>query len=137
MWEGRHGASLVQSDRYLLTCMRYIELNPVRAGMIARPEEYRWSSYGINAWGDSGWLSPHAEYRRLGPTPAERGYAYRELFKTQLSEQDIHLVRKAAHYCQPIGDVRFRQQIEQKYRIALGQMDRGRPRRAQDELLKI
>jgi putative transposase len=137
LWEGRHRASLVQSERYLLTCMRYIELNPVRAGMVKRPEEYRWSSYGVNAWGDTGSLAPHPEYIRLGPTPATRGFAYRELFKTQLSEEDIHRVRKAAHYCQPVGDDRFRQQIEQRYGIRLGQMERGRPRKENehDELL--
>ena len=50
LWEGRHRSSLVQTGRYLLACMRYIELNPVRAGMVGRPEEYKWSSYGINAW---------------------------------------------------------------------------------------
>lgn len=49
LWEGRHRSSLVQSERYLLTCMRYIECNPVRAQMVTRPEEYRWSSYGTNA----------------------------------------------------------------------------------------
>jgi putative transposase len=54
LWEGRHRSSLVQSERYLLSCYRYIELNPVRAGMVSRPEEYRWSSYAINAWGDEG-----------------------------------------------------------------------------------
>ena len=137
LWEGRHRSSLVQSERYLLTCMRYIELNPVRAGMVRRPEEYRWSSYGIHAWGDPGWLTPHPEYQRLGHTVTERGYAYRELFKTQLSEEDLHRIRKAAHYCQPVGDDHFRQQIEQRYGIKLGQMERGRPRKETDELLKV
>ncbi len=133
-WEGRHRASLVQSDRYLLTCMRYIELNPVRAQMVRRPEEYHWSSYGNNAWGDRGWLREHEEYRRLGRTPAERCYAYRELFKIQFSEEDLHLIRKAAHYCQPVGNDRFRQQIEHTYGINLGQMNRGRPRKEAEEL---
>ena len=55
LWEGRHRSSLVQSERYLLTCYRYIELNPVRARMVDHPEEYRWSSYGVNAWGDESW----------------------------------------------------------------------------------
>ncbi len=59
LWEGRHRSSLVQTEKYLLTCSRYIELNPVRAGMVRRPEEYRWSSYGVNGWGDSSWLTPH------------------------------------------------------------------------------
>lgn len=137
LWEGRHRASLVQSERYLLTCMRYIELNPVRADMVRRPEKYRWSSYGANAWGDRSWLTPHPEFERLGPTPSERGFAYRELFKVHLSEEDLHLVRKAAHYCQPVGDDRFRRQIEERYGIKLGQMERGRPRREADELLKV
>jgi len=58
-------------------------------------------------------------------------------YKTQLSEEDLHRVRKAAHYCQPVGDDRFRQQIEQRYGVKLGQMERGRPRKVNDELLKV
>jgi putative transposase len=127
LWEGRHRSSLLQSDRYLLTCYRYIELNPVRAGMVARPDEYRWSSYGVNAWSDPSWLDPHEEYLRLGTDSETRTQAYRELFRHQLSEGDLHLIRKAAHYCQPVGDDRFRQQIEEKYEVKLGQMKRGRP----------
>ena len=133
LWEGRHRSSLVQSDRYLLSCYRYIELNPVRAGMVSRPEEYRWSSYGVNGWGDESWINPHEEYLRLGGTADERAHAYRELFRYQLSEQDLHLIRKAAHYCQPVGDDRFKAQIETKYGITLGNMKRGRPRRRDNE----
>ena len=137
LWEDRHRASLIQSERYLLTCMRYIELNPVRAQMVARPEEYRWSSYGVTAWGDYSWLQPHDEYRRLGETVTERCHAYRELFTRQLSEEDLHSIRKAAHYCQPVGDERFRQQITQQYGIKLGHMQRGQPRTIQEELPKV
>lgn len=129
LWEGRHRSSLIQSEKYLLSCYRYIELNPVRAGMVSRPEEYRWSSYGVNAWSDDGWITPHEEYLGLGDNPKEREHAYRELFRYQLSEQDLHLIRKAAHYCQPIGDDRFKTQIESKYGIILGNMKRGRPRK--------
>ena len=128
-WEGRHRSSLVQSDRYLLTCMRYIELNPVRAGMVKRPEEYQWSSYGVNAWGDQSWLTPHAEYLGLGGNASARNHAYRELFRLHFDETDLHLIRKAAHYCQPIGEDRFRSIIEEKYGIKLGQMQRGRPKK--------
>ena len=94
MWEGRHWSSLAQTARYLLTCMRYIELNPVRAGTVRRPEEYRWSSYGAHTWGDHHWLTPHPEYQRLGTAPARRWVAYRELFKTLLHEEDLYLVRR-------------------------------------------
>jgi len=134
LWEGRHRSSLVQSDKYLLTCSRYIELNPVRAGMVEeRPEEYRWSSFGFNAWGDPGWLAPHEEYLRLGHTPLQRCAAYRELFRHHISGVDLHLFRRAAHYCQPIGDDRFRRQIEDKYGIKVGQMKRGRPSKEPNE----
>ncbi|HHH38327.1 MAG TPA: transposase [Sedimenticola sp.] len=128
LWEGRHRASLVQSEKYFLTCSRYIELNPVRAGIVKRPEEYRWSSYGANAWGDSCWLTPHHEYLMLGRDVEERTFAYREIFRSLLSAEDLHLIRRAAHYCQPVGDDRFRVQIEEKYGVVLGQMRRGRPR---------
>ena len=130
LWEGRHRSSLVQTERYLLTCMRYIELNPVRAGLVERPEAYRWSSYGCNAWGDPGWLQRHERYMLLGTSREERCAAYRELFREHLDGQDIHLIRQAAHYCQPIGDDHFRQQIEQRYGMLLGQMRSGRPRKA-------
>jgi len=129
LWEGRHRSSLVQSGRYLLTCLRYIELNPVRAGMVARPEEYRWSSYGVNAWGDHSWLTPHCEYLGLGQNAAARSHAYRDLFRQHIDPADLHLIRLAAHYCQPVGDDRFRRIIEEKYAIKLGQMQRGRPKK--------
>ena len=129
LWEGRHRSSLVQTGKYLLTCYRYIELNPVRAGMVKRPEAYKWSSYGINAWGERvDWVVPHDEYLALGKTWEERCYAYRELFKTQLSEENLHLIRRSAYYSQPIGDDRFREQIERRYGIRLGRMKRGRPK---------
>lgn len=132
LWEGRHRSSMVQTDRYLLTCMRYIELNPVRADMVKHPEEYKWSSYGINGWGDSSFITPHDEYLKLGNNIDVRLFAYRELFKHQLSEYDLHAIREAAHYCQPVGNDRFKQFIEQKYGIKMGKIGRGRPRRIED-----
>jgi putative transposase len=130
LWEGRHRSSLVQSDRYLLTCYRYIELNPVRAGMVAGPEEHRWSSHGANAGLERSWLTPHDEYLRLGRTPEARAVAYRALFREPLSGSDLHRIRVAAHYCQPVGDEHFRRELEATYGIRLGQMRRGRPRRS-------
>ncbi len=94
LWEGRHRASLVQTNRYLLTCYRYIELNPVRARMVDRPEEYRWSSYHSNGWGDDSWLQPHQEYLRLGQTPKARQKAYRAL-STRYAKLPITITRWA------------------------------------------
>ncbi len=91
LWEGRYRATVVDSERYLLTLMRYIELNPARAGMIAHPREYPWSSHAFNALGDCGlnshWLTPHEEYSRLGRSPDERQSAYRQLFQAAISGQ--------------------------------------------------
>jgi putative transposase len=131
LWEGRHKSSLVQSDRYLLTCMRYIELNPVTAGMVSKPEEYRWSSYMVNAWSGPSNVVPHAEYLKLGSDSQTRHHAYRELFKYQMPDEDIHLIECASHYCQPVADNRFRQRLETRYGIKFGQLSRGRPRRAE------
>ncbi len=129
LWEGRHKSSLVQSERYLLACTRYIEMNPVEAGMVRKPQEYRWSSYLANAWGKRSRIVPHVEYLNLGPTQESRCRAYRELFKTQISNEDIHLIERASEYCQPVGDDKFRKMIEDRYGFKLGQLKRGRPRK--------
>ena len=128
LWEGRHRSSLVQTEKYFLTCSRYIELNPVVANMVKSPEEYKWSSYGGNAWGDESWLRAHEEYKRLGVTPEKCCYNYRMLFNHHLNEADVGLIRKAAHYCQPVGDDRFKEKIEEKYGIKMGLTRRGRPK---------
>lgn len=93
LWEGRHKAFLIQSSHYLLRCYRYIELNPVRAGMVANPAEYEWSSYKHNAMGMYSWLQPHGEYLALGNTVERRRAAYLRLFEQPLSESDIEVLR--------------------------------------------
>lgn len=129
MWEGRHKSSAVDDDIYLLKCYRYIELNPVTANMVSRPEEYEWSSYGANAYGDiSDIIQPHQQYLNLSKNTDTRCYYYRELFKYALSEADIHGIRLAAHYCQPLGSDRFKTEITAKTQQKLGQMYHGRPR---------
>ena len=121
VWEGRHKSSLAQTDRYFLTCCRYIEMNPVVAGMVHKPEEYRWSSYRANAWGAQSGLTQHDEYPGLGES------VYRELFRDEIPNEDVHLIERASQFCHPIGDDRFKQQIEQRYGIKLGRAARGRP----------
>ena len=129
LWEGRHKSSAVDTELYLLKCYRYIELNPVAAMMVSRPDEYRWSSFDVNAWGGaSAIITPHEEYRKLGACNAERQEAYRQLFRTCLAEEDVQSIRKSAHYCQPLGSDRFRLQIETKSGVKLGQLGRGRPK---------
>jgi putative transposase len=73
LWTGRFRSCVVDADAYLLTCQRYIELNPVRAGMVACPEDYHWSSYRSNALGTSSRLiSEHPVYLALEAAAAER-----------------------------------------------------------------
>jgi putative transposase len=86
LWEGRYRATLIDSEHYLLTCYRYIELNPVRSKMVADPRGYPWSSYPRHAQGRADRLiTDHALYLALGKTGAERQRAYRELSKVQLA----------------------------------------------------
>jgi putative transposase len=95
LFEGRFKSSLIETDRYLLTCMRYIELNPVRAGIAAAPGEYMWSSYRQNASGmpcES--LAPHPTYLELSSDPWERGAAYRALFSQALSSEELEIIRE-------------------------------------------
>jgi putative transposase len=130
LWEGRHKSSDVDSKNYLLKCYRYIELNPVAAVMVSKPEECRWSSFGCNAWGDlSSVIEPHSEYLTLGKVPEDRCYRYRDLFSVSLSGEDVHFIGKAAHYCRPLGGDRFRLHIEEKIGRPVGLMGRGRPRK--------
>jgi putative transposase len=81
VWEEPYDASPVHARAHLLACMRYIEENPVRAGLAARPGEYPWSSYRANALGeDDALLTPHPHYYSLGRSPDERRAAYAALF---------------------------------------------------------
>lgn len=97
LWEGRHKASAVDTDAYWYVCARYIELNPVRAGMVSVPTAYRWSSYRANAQGASdSLLKPHELYEVLGNDDAARRQAWQQLCNEPLCDADLSLVREAA-----------------------------------------
>jgi len=129
LWEGRHKSSLVNAEEYLLKCYRYIELNPVRANMAEHPGEYKWSSYRANAYGEQDdLLKPHDTYLAIGNSDGERQEAYRELFSTSLDKQDIHAIRESSRFSMPLGNNRFKEQIEQALNVKLGQAKLGRPR---------
>ena len=94
VWEGRYKASLVQEDSYFLTVIRYIGLNPVRAGMVEAPGQYRWSSFCHNAGVKSiRFIRTHLLYRALGDTDEERQQAYCALFKGHIGEGDMKRIR--------------------------------------------
>ena len=124
LWEGRFKSSLVDTQRYLLACYRYIELNPLRAAMVASPADYRWSSYHANALGgDDPLVTPHPEYLDLGKSREARRKAYRGLFDEVLDEETINEIRRYLDQQKALGSNRFRQAIEQ----ALGRCMTWRP----------
>jgi hypothetical protein len=105
LWEGRFYSSAITSERYFLICQRYIELNPVRAGLVADAAEFAWSSYAHNALGRlNPLLTEHEIYRRLGPTRQAQCKAYRALFGTSLHDDDLATIRTAIHSRQVLGD---------------------------------
>lgn len=112
LWEGRFRSSLVDSERYLLVCQRYIELNPVRARMVETPEAYPWSSYRANALGaDDPLVTPHLVYTGLGAHDVDRRAAYRHLFLEDLSEQLLAEIRHAGNGSRPLGPTSFLDEI--------------------------
>jgi putative transposase len=96
LWEGRFYSCIVPSERYALTCYRYIELNPVDAGMVSRPADYRWSSYAANVSpGSDDFLTVHPAYETLGIDALTRATAYTALFDLPLEPKLVDDIRKA------------------------------------------
>jgi putative transposase len=113
LWEGRYRSSLVNSERYLFACSRYIELNPVRAQMTDDPGRYLWSSYLHNAYGvHDPLITPHLLYEALGTDAADQQAGYRALFEDALRPEALHAIRHAANTGDLLGDDDFRQQVE-------------------------
>ena len=134
LWEGRYKATLIDSDRYLLTCMRYIELNPVRAGMTDSPGQYQWSSYRGNALGArNDILQPHGLYRRLGASLEDRQSRYRALFRGSIDEADLEAIREATNSGWVLGNQLFREKIERLTGRRASPKPKGRPRKSEDD----
>lgn len=94
LWEGRFKSSLVSKDEYFLACIRYIELNPIRAKIIKEPEDYPWSSFRFRAEGKvDSLLNEDSIYIGLGKTPQERQVKYKEWFKRSISDEEVNLIR--------------------------------------------
>jgi putative transposase len=130
LWEGRYKASPIQSNEYLLACQRYIELNPVRAGMVTAPGHYPYSSYAHHALGKADpLLTPHALFFSLGASPAVRQRAYRRLFRDTLSNEFLTQLRRNTNACTVIGNDLFRKQIAKMLGREVPTGKRGRPRK--------
>lgn len=128
LWESRHKASLIDADDYLFMCMRYIELNPVRANMVKHPANYKWSSYRCNAAGKVDKLiTRHELYASLGLDDSARKETYVSLFSHEIEQADLRMIRNAATFSMPTGNNRFQAQIEAMLDRRLGYAKRGRP----------
>jgi putative transposase len=128
LWEGRYKAHLVQSQNYFLACMRYIEMNPVRAKLVKHPADYRWSSFAANALGVSNpIIQPQSEYLALGASPEVRQLAYRCLFDDDLKSDLLELFKNSLQSGTPMGDKGFKRQIEKTIGRKLGLLKQGRP----------
>ncbi len=131
LWEGRFKSSLVQSERYLLHCYRYIELNPVRAGMVEDPSTYHWSSYSCNALGiDTELCTPHDEYLKLGDSKINRQIAYRVLFKSHIDSELLEQLRGSVNKGFALGNDRFKDEIEKHYGRRVRPASMGRPKKS-------
>ena len=129
LWEGRYRATVVEAERYLFECMRYIELNPVRAGMVAYPGEFPWSSYGANAEGKADALmSPHPLYCSLGMEDSERRTAYRQLVAEPLHEQGLAAVRECTNKGWALGGDSFQAEITVSAKRRATPLPKGRPK---------
>ena len=135
LWEGRYRAAPIDSEAYFLACCRYIELNPVRAGIVAHPDDYRWSSYRAHARGAADALvRDHALYRGLGRSAADRRGAYRALFGPPLDPAFLDALRAATNGGWALGDQRFKRHLAAAVGRRAAPLPRGRRGKPADEV---
>jgi putative transposase len=130
-WGGRSKCSPIETDSYLLICCRYIELNPVRARMVARPEDYPWSSYRAKVVGlsHSDLPDPDPCYLALGTTPAERAARYRRFVQQGIEDDEAKFLREAAQRNQLTGSQQFAARVLEQLDQAVVNRPPGRPRK--------
>ena len=130
LWEGRYKSSIMPSKEYLPACCRYIELNPLRAGMVTDLDLYQWSSYGtkVSEKRDLVVDTPPF-YLSLGDTAQERRKAYEEYVLETIPDYELKLIREALQRGQLTGGDRFRKKVEKKLGIRISNKKQGRPRK--------
>ncbi|MCW8831384.1 MAG: transposase, partial [Gammaproteobacteria bacterium] len=128
LWEGRYKASPIQRDEYLLACCRYVEMNPVRANMVAGPRQYKWSSYRERL----GLVKPRMldydpTFLALGNDQARRNEQYKRFLQTDISSEEIELLSNAWKRNQLTGSKRFVEEVEERTGLRSVNCNRGRP----------
>ena len=129
LWEGRYKSTLVGTRSYILACYRYIEMNPVRAGMVMHPGEYPWSSYAVNAqgWNDTR-IKPHDDYLALSELQSTRQEVYRDMFGTEMDQNLINEIRCSTQGNYALGNDAFRTEIESQLNRRARPGKSGRPK---------
>jgi putative transposase len=131
LWEGRYKSTLIQAERYLLACMVYIDLNPVRAGMVADPADYRWSSHLHYVGRRSDKLvTPHPLYWELGNTPFARDAAYGELVLAGIDSQRQQALTDATLRGWALGEAEYVASLQRRTERRVSKAKAGRPRAA-------
>jgi putative transposase len=135
LWEGRYRSCLVQNDQYLLELYRYIELNPVRAGMVKEPSNYTWSSYQCNGLGKhSDLLTAHPTYLNINDNVNMRQASYRALFTHHVESKLIEEIRLATNKGLALGNDEFKLKVEVLSGTSVIEGKRGRPKGWKKEL---
>ncbi len=132
LWEGRYKASLIDTDEYLLACCRYVDLNPVRARIVAEPQDYAWSGYnGRTGLSDDPLLDDHSIFSSLDQTPAACAHGYAEFVKSGIGDDELAFIRQSVQRNQLTGGSRFKATIEARLGRRLSNKAQGRPRKDQ------
>ncbi len=134
LWEGRFKSCVVDAENYLLVCQRYIELNPVRAGMVASPAEYKWSSYQANGLGiPAAMWTAHPVYESLGSNNDQRAARYRGLFRGHIAPEQLIQIRQSVNQGMVLGNDKFREEIACLSGRRVNTIKRGpKPKQMQD-----
>jgi len=131
LWEGRYKATLVDTDAYFLACMRYVELNPVRAHLVVAASEFRWSSHRANAFGvPDALITRHALYVGLAAEPQRRCDVYRRWCGEALDDDELRAIREATRFEWVLGSDAYRQFVATQTPRRASRLPMGRPRRS-------
>ena len=128
LWEGRYRSALIQTERYFLACMAYIDLNPVRAGMVAQAADYPWSSHGhyIGRQNEA-WLTPHPMYWEMGNTPFAREAAYAAMVQSGIDQKQQHALTSSALSGWALGEDVFVEGLQKQTPRRVNAAKAGRP----------
>ncbi|NMM12289.1 MAG: transposase [Rhodoferax sp.] len=128
LWEGRYKSTVIQTERYLLACMAYLDLNPVRAGLVAQARDYPWSSYGhYTGQRIDKLITPHPQVWELGNTPFAREAAYAELVQSGISPGQQAALTDSALSGWALGDADFVAKLQKRTQRRLTKGNAGRP----------